>query len=232
MGAPADTIEQDRRTGTRRIMIVDDHHTFADLLSLALATRAGLVCVGTAASGSQALAMAVELRPDIVVMDIEMPSLDGLATTRRLREILPEVLVVVVSAHRDAEWVVRATQAGAAAFVPKASRLDEVIDIIQRARPGGMLVGPSAFAAGNSSLPPTPGDVPVPALTEREREVLAWLGQGLQPKEIAQLLDITVHTTRSYVKALHAKLGVRSQVEAVVKAHQLRLIDLSGPVGG
>src|SRR5690242_21866699 len=96
-----------------RVMVVDDHQTFADLLSLALSSEPDLECIGTAGSAAEAVAVAAELRPDVVVMDIEMPRQDGLAATRRLREVLPTVVIVVVTAHRDPQWVLRATQAGA-----------------------------------------------------------------------------------------------------------------------
>lgn len=230
MVAPA---EADHRPasaeGAVRVLVVDDHRAFADLLSFALSTMPGTACVGTAASGAEAIEMAVDLRPDVIVMDIEMPQQDGLATTRRIRALIPDAVIVVVSAHRDAEWVVRAAQAGASAFAPKDGSLEEILDVLHRVRPGSMLVAPSAFAAGAEPAAPAraASAAPVPSLTQREREVLAWLGRGLQPKEIAQLLGISVHTSRDYVKSLHSKLGVRSRVEAVVKAQQLNLIDVT-----
>src|SRR3954453_16121401 len=135
-----------------RVMVVDDHQTFADLLSLALSSEPDLQCIGTAGSAAEAVAMAAELRPDVVVMDIEMPRQDGLAATRRLREVVPDLVIVVVTAHRDPQWVLRATQAGAAAFVPKNGSLPEMLDVLRRARNGGMLVAASAF--GSTSAGP------------------------------------------------------------------------------
>lgn len=212
--------------GTLRILVVDDHRAFAELLSYALSTQPGMECIGTASSAAEGVAMAVELRPDVIVMDIEMPRQDGLAATRRIREVAPDAVIVVVSAHRDPQWVVRAAQAGASAFVPKDGSLDEMLDALRRVRQGSMLVSPSAFGNSSASAAPPPCDAgPVPSLTQREREVLACLGRGLPPKAIARVLGISVHTSRGYVKSLHTKLGVRSQLEAVVKAQQLRLID-------
>ncbi|GAA1240950.1 response regulator transcription factor [Pseudonocardia aurantiaca] len=210
-----------------RIMVVDDHRAFADLLSFAVSTQPKMTCVGTATSAAEGVAMAVDLRPDVIVMDIEMPRQDGLAATRRIREIAPDTVIVVVSAHRDPQWVVRAAQAGASAFVPKDGSLDEMLDVLRRVRHGSMLVAPSAF--GGNAPPPrwaAAGERHlVPALTHRESEVLACLGKGLAPKAIARVLGISVHTCRGYVKALLGKLGVRSQLEAVVKAQQLGLLD-------
>ncbi|SHN63256.1 two component transcriptional regulator, LuxR family [Geodermatophilus obscurus] len=214
----------ERPTDLARVLVVDDHRTFAELLSGALAS-AGMDAIGTASSAAQAVAMAQDLQPDIVVMDIEMPRQDGLAATRRIREVAPNAVVAVVTAHRDPDWVVRAAQAGASAFIPKDGSLAEMIDVLSRVQPGQMLVAPSTFAGGgNRSSAPAGGRAPVPQLTRREQEVLDCLGRGMQVKAIARVLGITLETCRGYVKSLHAKLGVRSQLEAVVKAQQLGLL--------
>ena len=214
----------ERPTDLARVLVVDDHRTFAELLSGALAA-AGMDAIGTAHSAAQAVAMAQDLQPDIVVMDIEMPRQDGLAATRRIREVAPDAVVAVVTAHRDPDWVVRAAQAGASAFIPKDGSLAEMIDVLSRVQPGQMLVAPSTFAGGaprSSSAAGSRGAVP--QLTRREQEVLDCLGRGMQVKAIARVLGITLETCRGYVKSLHAKLGVRSQLEAVVKAQQLVLL--------
>lgn len=207
----------------QRVLIVDDHQTFADLLSFALSSTPDVVCVGTARSGAEGVALAQDLQPDIVVMDIEMPRQNGLSAARRLREVAPNAVIVVVTAHRDPAWVVRATQAGASAFVPKNGSLEEMLDVLRRARLGGMLVAPSAFAlAGTVSNTQTA----VPALTRRERDVLACLGRGMAPRVIARVLGISVNTCRGYIKSLLSKLGVSSQLEAVVKAQELGLLEV------
>jgi DNA-binding NarL/FixJ family response regulator len=211
-----------------RILVVDDHRSFAELLSLALAGEPDLACVGIAASGSEAIALARDLTPDIVIMDIEMPRQDGLAATRRLREVVPDAVIVVVTAHRDAQWVVRASQAGASAFVPKNGSLPELLDVVRRARPGGMLVAPSAFADSPSTeFSALSAAADLPALTQREHDVLVWLGRGMAPKAIAKVLGISLNTCRGYVKSVLAKLGVNSQLEAVIKAQHLGLIEVA-----
>ncbi|HEX2075402.1 MAG TPA: response regulator transcription factor [Geodermatophilus sp.] len=216
----------DKATDVRqvRVLVVDDHRTFAELLSGALAAG-GMQSLGTAHSAAQAVAMAQELQPDIVVMDIEMPRQDGLAATRRIREVAPDAVVAVVTAHRDPDWVVRAAQAGASAFIPKDGSLAEMIDVLTRVQPGQMLVAPSTFAGRSATAPTAPSTADArPQLTRREQEVLDCLGRGMQVKSIARVLGITLETCRGYVKSLHAKLGVRSQLEAVVKAQQLGLL--------
>jgi DNA-binding NarL/FixJ family response regulator len=210
-----------------RVLVVDDHRTFAELLSGALAA-AGLEAVGTAYSAAQGVAMAEELQPDIVVMDIQMPRQDGLSATRRIREVAPGAVVAVVTAHHDPDWVVRAAQAGASAFIPKDGSLSEMIDVLTRVQAGQMLVAPSTFAGGrDSSTVPRESAAAQPQLTRREQEVLDCLGNGMQVKAIARVLGITLETCRGYVKSLHAKLGVRSQLEAVIKAQELQLLSSS-----
>jgi DNA-binding NarL/FixJ family response regulator len=218
----------DRRTATAvRVLVVDDHRTFAELLTGALGD-AGMQPVGIAHSAAQSVAMAEQLQPDVVIMDIEMPRQDGLAATRRIREVSPHTVVAVVTAHRDPEWVVRAAQAGASAFVPKDGSLAEMIDVLHNMHAGQMLVAPSAFGSAGRGAAPAPAGRPrqaLPQLTRREQEVLDCLGRGMQVKGIARVLGITLETCRGYVKSLHAKLGARSQLEAVVKAQQLGLLD-------
>jgi DNA-binding NarL/FixJ family response regulator len=209
-----------------RVLVVDDHRTFAELLAGAL-EAAGMVVVGTAHSAAQAVDMAEDTQPDVVVMDIEMPQQDGITATRRVREVAPGAVVAVVTAHRDPDWVVRATQAGASAFIPKDGSLSEMIDILSRVQPGQMLVAPSTFAGGGVTASRS-HLAPLPQLTRREQEVLDCLGRGMQIKAIARVLGITLETCRGYVKALHAKLGVRSQLEAVVKAQDLGLLSATG----
>ncbi|MGY1594675.1 response regulator [Geodermatophilus sp. SYSU D00965] len=217
-------MDRHARLDQARVLVVDDHRTFAELLSGALSS-AGMTAIGTANSAAQAVAMAQDLQPDIVVMDIEMPRQDGLAATRRVREVAPRAVVAVVTAHRDPDWVVRAAQAGASAFIPKDGSLAEMIDVLSRVQAGQMLVAPSTFAGGPTAAPPASADrTAPPQLTRREQEVLDCLGRGMQVKAIARVLGITLETCRGYVKSLHAKLGVRSQLEAVVKAQQLGLL--------
>ncbi|MFJ2114452.1 MULTISPECIES: response regulator [unclassified Streptomyces] len=205
-----------------RVMIVDDHRTFAELLAFALASQPDFDCAGYASTGAAAVDLAARERPDMVVMDIALGGESGLDVTRRIREVTPDTTVVIVSAHRDPDWVIRAARAGASAFVPKSGSLEEMLAALRQARPGPMLVSASTFGA--PSGPPEPAGPGTAGLTARESQVLTLMGQGLGPAEIAGLLGISVNTCRGYVKAIHLKLGVRSQLEAVVKAQRLGLI--------
>lgn len=205
----------------RTVLVVDDHRTFAEMLSLALDSATGLRSVGVAHTAAEGVALVRRLEPDIVVMDIRLAHEDGLVATTRIRELAPSTLVAVVSAHTSTEWVGRAAQAGASAFVPKNGSLQEMIDILRVVRDGHMLVAPSTFAA--SAAPAQPIEA-VPDLRQREVDALRLLASGVAVRDIAAELGITVNTCRGYIKAVRQKLGVSSQLEAVLKARELGLL--------
>jgi DNA-binding NarL/FixJ family response regulator len=207
-----------------RVLVVDDHRTFAEMLAAALDT-VGMTALGTAHSCAEAVMLAQALQPDVVVMDIQLPDHDGLSATRRIREVAPDTVVAIVTAHRDPDWITRAAQAGASAFISKAGPLAEVIEVLTRARAGQMIVAPSMFATrAPASVDDRQSTEPLPHLTRRERQVLECLGRGMQVKAVARLLGISEETCRGYVKVLHVKLGGRSQLEVVVRAQRIGLI--------
>jgi DNA-binding NarL/FixJ family response regulator len=203
------------------VLVVDDHRSFAEMLSAALDGVPGLTCVGTASSAAEGIALARRLQPDIVVMDIQMPREDGLAATARLREVLPDAVVAVVTAHTSPEWVSRAAQAGASAFVPKNGSLQEMIAILTSVQAGHMVVAPSTFTAAAPAGPQEER----PDLSQREIEVLRLLARGTPVRDMAPALGITVNTCRGYIKTVRRKLDSASQLEAVLKARQLGLLD-------
>jgi DNA-binding NarL/FixJ family response regulator len=205
----------------RSVLVIDDHRSFAEMLAIALDGFSGLHCVGIAHTAAEGIALASRLQPDIVVMDIQMPQEDGLAATTRLRTVAPHTVVAVVTAHTSPAWVSRAAQAGASAFVPKNGSLDEMIAVLTRAQEGQMVVAPSTFLAAEV----TTDVVVAPELRDRELEVLKLLATGASVKEMAPRLGISVHTCRGYVKAVRQKLEATSQLEAVLKARQLGLLD-------
>jgi DNA-binding NarL/FixJ family response regulator len=204
------------------VLIVDDHRCFADLLSAALETVPGIRCVGTASSAREGIERVRELSPSVVVMDIQMPGTDGLAATRLLREASPQTAVAVVTAHADGEWVARAAQAGASAFIPKGGPLAEMIAMLRAAKPGRMSVASSLLRTAPASA--RSGLEVREELTLREQEVLGYIGQGLQAKSIARVMGISIHTCRGYIKTVYAKLQVSSRIEAVNRGRQLDLL--------
>ena len=212
----------DQPVAQTTVVIVDDHRSFAELLAAALENVPGLTCVGIATSAAAGVARAVELRPDIVVMDIQMPRQDGLVAAKSIRDAMPDTIIAIVTAHHDPQWVSKAAQAGASAFIPKDGSLAEMIDILKRVRHGQMLVAPSTFREQSYQVGPL--DDALPLLSHRELEVLTCLSQGMQVPGIARALGISLHTCRGYVKTMHAKMGVRTQLEAVIKAQQIGLL--------
>jgi DNA-binding NarL/FixJ family response regulator len=213
-------------TESIRVLVVDDHQTFAELLALALEGQPSLRYVGHAHTTAQALEMVPRLRPDVVLMDIQLPDVDGLVATERLLARHPHIRVVVLSAHTDAALVARAVAVGAAGFLTKNGALGDVLHALHTAAGGGMTVSSHLLAGLLAPAEPAPHRLgsPTGGLTAREYEVLRLMGTGLDARAIAQRLGISLHTCRGYVKSLLAKLDAHSQLEAVVTATRRGLL--------
>jgi len=207
-----------------RVLVVDDHTTFAQLAQFALDAEPDLDCVGTAYTVTDALAKVRALRPDVVVMDVHLGDGDGVAATAELTEDLPELRVVILSAHLDDTVVHSAAESGASAVLPKDGSLRDLLHAVRTCTRGHMLVHRQAMTTRGAD----PSEVhPVrQALTPREQEVLQMLGSGAGVHVIARELGISLATCRGHVKGVLTKLGAHSQLEAVVLAMQLRLIQV------
>lgn len=211
-----------------RVVIVDDHCAFAELLGAALDREPDFCCVGIEASATSGVDLVLRVRPDLIVMDIRLGKDNGLEAARRMRDLVPDAVIVVVSAYQQIDWIVRAAKVGASAFAPKSGSLEDLLSVLRDAKLGSMLVNPSLFEHVDFSA--TPAVATIDPLSAREQDVLALMAQALAPQEIAEIINISVNTCRGYVKSIHTKLGVRSQLEAVVKAQQLGLVQIK--VGG
>ena len=213
-----------------RILVVDDHRTFAELAERAITSEFDLECVGTATSVAEALAKAYALEPDVVLMDVQLSDGNGIEATAELTTAFSELRVVVLSAHVTPAVVQSAADAGASAVLPKDGSLRDLLHAMRTASRGHMLVHPQAFAAMRV-VPQQRGSFQ-PPLTPRELEVLQQLGHGASVPTISRDLGISLATCRGHVKSVLTKLGAHSQLEAVVIAMQHRLITVgSAEVG-
>jgi DNA-binding NarL/FixJ family response regulator len=207
------------------VLVVDDHRTFAELLAGALDREPDLVSVGHATTAAEALTMNRALRPDLVVMDVQLPDADGFVATRMITADAPSTRVIMLSAQGGQENTVAARRAGACGYVVKDGSLDHLLVTLRTATLGQFLCDP---AIGDVDPPPSrpraQPDVVSPTLTPRESDVLALLGQGQEVRDIADRLGVTPATCRGYVKSLLVKLDAHSQLQAVVAAWRLGLL--------
>lgn len=190
--------QQGPETAGVRVLIIDDNASFRDLLSSALDTIDGIECVGAASSAAEGLQRVAELGPSLVVMDIMMPGLDGLSATRQLRQLSPGTAVAVVSAYGEGEWIARAADAGASAYIPKGGSLSEMVEVLRAARPGSMVVAPSlitAWTAWNSA--PEPARAPA----------LPHSVEAADPQQEGPGLQRVMTTLRAFVSEARLKVS-------------------------
>jgi DNA-binding NarL/FixJ family response regulator len=214
--------------GETTVALIDDHQTLLDLLSYAIAGEDDLVVVGTATTGAEGQRLVERTEPDVVLLDLVLPDIDGFTVAAALALRQPDARVIMLTASEDAELVSRAATAGACGVVAKSGALGQVLDAIRSARHGTMIVDPSyltKLAAPRRTPAPEPADSGIrPVLSPREQQVLDLLGRGKDPRTIARELSISLHTCRGYVKSTLAKLDSHSQLEAVVKARRLGML--------
>lgn len=205
-----------------RILIVDDHEVVRRGLSLFLRPFDDFELVGDAASGEEALECCARLQPDVVLMDVIMPGIDGAETTRQLRQRFPQVQVIALTTFKDEELVRQMLQAGAVGYLLKDTSVDDLAAAIRAATSGKLVLAPEAALA--LLRQPSPPAHPHYQLTERELEVLALMAEGLNNLQIAERLVVTRSTVKFHVSSILSKLGVASRVEAVSLALQSGLV--------
>jgi DNA-binding NarL/FixJ family response regulator len=209
-----------------RILIADDHSVVRQGLRMFLALDPELEVVGEAEDGRQAVHLAERLRPDVVLMDLLMPHMDGVAATAAIRQALPDTEVVALTSVLEDEHVVGAVRAGAIGYLLKNTDADELRRAIKAAAAGQVQLAPEAARRLMRELrsPDQPG--PNPPLSERETEVLRLLAAGLANKEIARELSIGEQTVKTHVSSILGKLGVQSRTQAALYAQKA---GLAGP---
>jgi DNA-binding NarL/FixJ family response regulator len=215
------------RGGARpvRVLIADDHPVFRDGLATLLEPHQDIEVVGRAADGAEAVALAAELRPDVVVMDIQMPQVNGIEATRRVLAADPSVGVLVFTMGEDDSTLLSAMRAGARGYLVKGASQEEVTRAITSVHAGGVVFGASLASRIGELLSPAPGRgaSEFPMLTEREREVLDLIAAGRSNAQIASTLFLAPKTVRNNVSAILSKLQATDRAEVIIRARDAGL---------
>ena len=213
--------------GQVRVLIADDHTLVRESLVGLLQGDAGIMVVAQAADGVETVEKALATRPDVVITDLSMPRLGGLEVVRRLREALPDTKVLVLTMHKEDEYVLQAVRAGASGYLVKDSAASELLAAVRSLHAGRGYFGPQAAMTLAEQLqhPERALDDPYGRLTTREREVFHLLAEGLTTKEIARRLDISVKTAENHRGRVLDKLGTRNTAELVRYALRKGLLD-------
>ncbi len=210
-----------------KLLVVDDHPVVRGGLRSCLSKVSHMECVGEAADGEEALRKAHELTPDIILMDINMPHMDGLAVTELLRKEVPTTKVIILSMHSNREYVLRIIQAGARGYVLKEAPPEELVRAIEVVSAGEAFFSPDIARIALNQYVNNEGQPPIGKLTEREREVLVLIAGGKSNKEIANHLDLGVRTVETHRERIMRKLNIHS-VAGLTKfaiAHGLIVLD-------
>jgi DNA-binding NarL/FixJ family response regulator len=212
---------------TVRVLVADDQPLIRSGFRMVIDERADLELVGEAADGEQAIELALELDPDVILMDIRMPKLDGVEATRRLAEAGSRSRILVLTTFDLDEYVYAAVRVGASGFLLKDVEPAQLVDAIRVVAAGNTLFGPAAtrhLVERFTHVPDTTLAPGLDQLTDREREILRMLAEGLSNAEIASRLYLGETTVKSHVSAVLRKLGVRDRVQAVIAAYESGLV--------
>jgi len=213
-----------------RILVVDDHAMLREGMRTLLSQEKDFEIVGEAANGDEAVRLAGELHPDIVIMDIVMPVMNGVEATRRIRQLYPAMSVLVLSAFSDIRYIVDLLEAGAHGYLLKSSAGKELVKAIRAVRAGESVLDPEVtrkLVHRLASLSRTPEEREAGGqLTARELEILKWAARGLSNKEISEKLFISLRTVKAHLTNIFNKLGCGSRTDAIIRGLKQGHIDL------
>jgi DNA-binding NarL/FixJ family response regulator len=214
-----------------RVLLVDDQALFREGLETLLSVHKDIQVVGQASNGQEAVEVAAQVHPDVALMDVRMPILNGVRATRRLKRALPECRVIVLTTFDDDEYVFDALRAGAVGYLLKDVASARLVEAIRATARGESILEPSVaakviaeFTRVSSMVPSAQMEQLVEPLSERELEVLAGIARGYSNKEIASQLYIAEGTVKNHVTHILGKLGVRDRTQAALKARELGLL--------
>lgn len=211
-----------------RVLLADDQALFREALHTLLSVQSGIEVIGEAGNGAEALDMAAARHPDVVLMDLQMPIMDGVAATRKLRETSPDCRVIVLTTFDDDEYVFEGLRAGAVGYLLKDVSGAKLVEAIMTAARGETFLQPSIaaklVAEFSRQRPRTESAALVEPLTGRETAILRLMMAGKSNREIADELFITEGTVKNHVTNILGKLGVRDRTQAVIKAQELGLV--------
>lgn len=212
-----------------RVLLADDHRMFRQGLRELLERKTEFEVVGEAATGREVLARAAALRPDIVLLDIQMPDMDGVAAARQLAAAHPEIKVIMLTMYRQDQHLFEAIKAGARAYLLKDADAEELVDVIERVHRGEAALDPTVTLRVFDEFRRLSGDQEMEQLTEREREILQLLAAGHDNRTIAQRLHLSEKTVGNRLSEIFQKLGVTNRTQAALLAVQRGLITAEGP---
>ncbi|WP_435738102.1 response regulator transcription factor [Cellulosimicrobium sp. PMB13] len=211
---------------TIRVLVADDQALFREALTTLLEVQPGIEVVGDAADGAEAVRASATLHPDVVLMDLRMPVLDGIAATARLRAEQPAVRVIALTTFDDDEDVFAALRAGAVGYLLKDVTSSRLLEALVAAARGETVLQPSVVAKVVARVAELPQDAPPPGhpLTEREVELVRLLAEGRSNREIAGVLYLAEGTVKNLVSSVLSKLGVRDRTQAALRARDLGIV--------
>lgn len=211
-----------------KVLIADDHPLLREALHRALDGKGDMEIVAEAGDGEEAVKLTSELKPDVVVMDIVMPKLNGIEATKKIKEVIPNTAVLILTAYNDEEYILGLLDAGAAGYLLKSARGSDLVEAVRAIQAGESVLHPNIIAKllKRAMTGPVEGHQHSELLSERESEVLKLVALGMSNKEVAEKLSVSERTVKAHLTNIFNKLNVASRSEAIVRGLKLGLVNV------